>query len=126
MLWCCLMGGANDGGYLKAVIDNYGYPKLAFYTMRESFGSLWAASDCVDVLHNEKWKINPVVFGTQKNKLYSLTIKILDMQNKEIKRHMFKMKRGNNGCIRLEEWTPDIQEEGYYELRYELEETEAF
>lgn len=126
MLWCCLMGGANDGGYLKPVIDNYGYPKLAFYTMRESFGSLWAASDCVDVLHNEKWKINPVVFGTQKNKLYSLTIKILDMQNKEIKRHMFKMKRGNNGCIRLEEWTPDIQEEGYYELRYELEETEAF
>lgn len=50
MLWCCLMGGANDGGYLKPPIDFYGYPRLAFYTLRDGYAPLTAASDDVNVV----------------------------------------------------------------------------
>ena len=64
MLWCCLMSGANDGGYMKPPIDMYGYPKLAFYTLRETFSPLCVMSADVEPLKAPGFEISPVVLGT--------------------------------------------------------------
>lgn len=78
MLWCCLMGGANDGGYLKPPIDFYGYPKLAFYTLRDGYAPLTAASDDVNVVKGGGFSFTPVLYGTAPGARYALTVTFRD------------------------------------------------
>lgn len=122
MLWCCLMGGANDGGYLKPVIDNYGYAKLAFYTMRESFASEIVITSDVAVKRGRNFEVCPSVFG-KGDKLYSVTVCIVDLEGKVIQKTVYADIHCRDGRVFLLPWRPDIREKGYYGIQFILEGT---
>ncbi len=113
MLWCCLMGGANDGGYLKPPIDNYGYPKLAFYALQNGFAELSASLGSFDIIKGRNFSVNPVIYGTNEGKRYELTIRIFDSQQ-----HLCYEKTltadGAQGSTRFGILTPQLNVSGYY------------
>ena len=108
MLWCCLSSGANNGSYLKPILDFYGYKKMAFYALKESFNEGIAFNESVDVLICSDYKFKPFVssedyskvfievFDTNKNLIYSATA------DKE----------------KLSEFTVPFDKNGYYIIRY--------
>ena len=120
MLWCCLMGGANDGGYLKPPIDFYGYPKLAFYVLRESFEKLYACSADVNIVKGKGFCIKPVIFGTDKDHRYLLYISITDNEGKISAEHMFPWVEGDETRTDFPIWNPQLKKKGCYRLCYHI------
>ncbi len=122
MLWCCLMGGANDAGYLKPPIDCYGYPKFAFYTLKEGYNKLYAADSSLDALRPQGFEICPTLFGTEEDKEYNLTVTLTDNSGKALEELSFNKIKGNGGNITLPLWKPELQDNGYYALLFKIEE----
>lgn len=121
MLWCCLMGGANDAGYLKPPIDCYGYPKLAFYTLREGYQELYVSTDNVDIIKGSGFEIAPVIYGTKTGNVYTLCVSIVNMDGNEISKKVYEGVTSNGSSLKLPLWKPEISENGYYGLRFNLQ-----
>lgn len=122
MLWCCLMGGANDAGYLKPPIDCYGYPKFAFYTLKEGYNKLYAADSSLDALRPHGFEICPTLFGTEENKEYNLTVTLTDNNGVTIEERVYNKIKGDGNNITLPLWKPKLQNNGYYVLLFKIEE----
>ena len=118
MLWCCLMSGANDGGYRKPPIDNYGYPKLAFYTLRDGFRPLQVVSAGVDVLHSLQYTVAPVLLGAEADRSYCVTAEIRDEQQHCIAHIEYPPVCGNDEAMYLPQKTVSLPHDGYYSLIY--------
>lgn len=119
MLWCCLLGGANDGGYLKPIIDNYGYAKLAFYVMRDAFAKVYATTDDVDVKKGKEFIIRPVFYG-EVGKKYDIKVCVLDERGVATAERIYKDIFCTQRIVRLEEWKPQLCEIGYYSIQFEI------
>ena len=115
MLWCCLSGGANNASYLKPILDFYGYKKLAFYRLKESFQDVMACNMHPDVLYYPKYGILPVLFGVEDKTGYSLCIEVVNAQKEVVDSIFYK------DCQTLEEWKPNIIDNGFYTIRYILQ-----
>ena len=124
MLWCCLMGGANDGGYLKPIIDCYGYPKLAYHTLREGYQQLYVTSDNVDVLKKPGWQIRPVVLETKQGRQYQLKVRLYEEAGELLAEHSYPVMEGVAGRMCFHAWEPPVPEDGYYEIQYCIMEKE--
>lgn len=116
MLWCCLRGGANDASYQKSVVDFYGYKKLAYYALKECFGKAVAFNSEPDVLYCENYAVKPCVSGIDEDKSYSLEIAVSDKDGNAVDSVRFDDARNAT------EWIPQIDENGYYVVRYILTE----
>ncbi len=119
LLWCCLMGGANDGGYLKPVIDNYGYAKLGFHTLKYAFQDVCAYVDGVDIKIGGKLSFTPVIIG-EKNKRYNLTVFIKNSKGNVIEKADFNDIICSNKITKLPLYTSTINTEGYYGIGFEI------
>ena len=122
MLWCCLMSGANDGGYMKPPIDMYGYPKLAFYTLRETFSPLCVMSADVEPLKAPGFEISPVVLGTKAGVRYRVTVTLTDESGNEVDHCDYGDVIGREQRTALPSWQPTITQDGYYCLVYSFSE----
>lgn len=118
MLWCCLMSGANDGGYRKPPIDNYGYPKLAFYTLRDGFRPLQAVSDDVDVLRPRRFTVSPMLLGAQRGTAYRVTAEIRDEQHRTVAAFSYPRIDGTGAPLALPPHAVALPADGYYALIY--------
>ncbi len=121
MLWCCLQSGANNGSYLKPPIDFWGYPKLAFYALRECFQKIICFQDDTDVLWGRGHKLRPMVFCQPDGKEYDIVIRILDKEDKTVYQTIYRGVRLDRRRICLEERSPDgFSETGYYTIEYSV------
>lgn len=121
MLWCCLQSGANDGSYLKPPIDFWGYPKLAFYALRECFQKIICFQDDTDVLWGREHRLRPIVFCQPDGKEYDIVIRILDKEDRAVYRTIYYGVRLDRRRIYLEERNPDgFSESGYYTIEYSV------
>ena len=118
MLWCCLMGGANDGGYLKPVIDNYGYAKLGFYAMRAALQEICAFLDSVD-LKRSRLELTPLLFGKVGHR-YSLTLQITDRQGTTLEEHTYSGICCKDRVTTLPPYRSALDKKGYYGIRFTL------
>lgn len=120
MLWCCLMGGANDAGYLKPPIDNYGYAKYGFYTMREYYEEVTCINDTDDTKRGEGFKVRPVLFAEPCDTV-TVTAAVVNEKGEEIDRFVYKDVKAEGYITRLSEWTPNIESAGYYAVEFTVE-----
>ena len=116
MLWCCLMGGANDGGYLKPPIDCYGYPKFAFHTLKEGYQQRIAVSNSVDVLKERDFSVTPKIISAAEGEFFDLTAEILNENGEVLKTQVYQ----NATCGELESFSVHTDKNGYYSIRYTL------
>ena len=101
-------------------IDMYGYPKLAFFTLRELFSPLCVVSADVEPLKAADFAITPVVFGTKLGKTYAVTVTVTDEAGNELDRHVYDGVIGRNGRTDLPAWQPQVTEDGYYRIAYSV------
>ena len=118
MLWCCLLSGANDGGYLKPPIDMYGYPKLAFYALREMFAKRLVTAADVDPIKSDGFAVAPVVFGTKRGERLTVTVAIADESGREIARTTIADFPAAEGRTDLPVWHPSLPTDGIYRITY--------
>ena len=116
MLWCCLMGGANDAGYLKPPIDSYGYAKYGFYTMKENFKTVTCFNDTTDTKRGEGFTVKPVLFAFPGD-TRTVTVSVIDEQGTEIDSKVYSEVECDDYITRLPEWKPELCTEGYYAVR---------
>ena len=121
MLWCCLMSGANDGGYLKPPIDMYGYPKLAFYALREMFAERLITTADVDPIKENGFAVRPVVFGTKRGERLTVTVTATAEDGREVARTVYESVVAADRRTDLPPWQPTLPADGYYRLTYTLE-----
>lgn len=121
MLWCCLLGGANDGGYLKPIIDNYGYAKLAFFTLRDAFSKVYATTDDVDVKKGKDFVIRPVLYGVEGNR-YDLKVQIINEEDEVVAEKRYEEVYCGQRVTRLQEWKPNLGQGGYYNVQFHVSE----
>lgn len=88
--WCCLRGGANMGTYKKPLIDNLGFPKLAFYTNKMVFQRTWAGSENVDIVYGPDDKITPVINHIGNEQKADLIIKLISLDGSVMDKKVFK------------------------------------
>ncbi|MBO7217284.1 MAG: hypothetical protein J6V50_01135, partial [Clostridia bacterium] len=117
MLWCCLMGGANDAGYLKPPIDNYGYAKYGFYTMKEYYKTVTCFNDTDDTKRGCGFEVKPVLFAFPGD-TRTVTASIIDENGNEIDSFVYKEIEVFDYMTRLPEWKPNIDVEGYYAVQF--------
>ncbi len=120
MLWCCLLGGANDAGYLKPPIDCYGYPKLAFYTLKEGYQNLYVATNSVDVIKGTGFELTPVVFGAKAGERYGLKAVITNEAGDVVAEHTYEAVTAACDRADFAGWKPELSADGYYAVRFEL------
>lgn len=124
MLWCCLLGGANDAGYLKPAIDCYGYPKLAFYTLKEGFQNLYVATNSVDVIKGTGFDLTPVIFGAKAGESYGLKAVITNEAGETVAEHTYEAVTAACDRADFAPWKPELRADGYYAVRFELAEVQ--
>ncbi len=122
MLWCSLWSGANNGSYLKPPIDFSGYKKLAFYRMRTGFDKCVAANESPDALLYKGYKIKPICTGLSAGSSYSLTVDILTEDGSAVCSRLYENFEANSDILTLPEFCPDFPENGYYKIKYTLNE----
>ncbi len=121
LLWCCLTGGANDGSYLKPIVDFYGYPKLAFYALQEAFQDSVCFQNDVDVLWGKGHKLKPLIVCKADNKPHSVRVEIFNDREevvfkKEVEKVLFDRR-----LIALPEEEVFFAEDGYYKIKFTME-----
>ncbi len=122
-MWCCLMGGANDGGYLKPLIDNYGYKKTGFYTMKSAFQSVCAFVDGVNIKIGGNFAIKPVLFG-EIGKTYDVVLSVTDKNGNILENYIYNDVVAKNRCMYLSDFVSKIKETGFYGISLEVKEKE--
>lgn len=122
LLWCSLSSGANDGGYLKPPIDYYGYPKLAFYALKESFSESVCFSDDTDVVWGADKKIAPVVVCVPDGKKHSVAVTVKNDSDMEIFKTRIENILFDRRIIKLESLSVKFPQDGYYKIIYAIDE----
>ena len=120
LLWCCLTGGANDAGYLKPVIDFYGYAKQAFYALKEGYAKTVCFSKSTDVLAGRGFTVVPVITGCEKGGLYNVTVSVKDADGNIAYTASYKNVQADFQT-ELPPFTPELKS-GYYAIEYVTEE----
>lgn len=120
MLWCSLWGGANDGGYLKPIIDFYGYKKYAFYALKDGFAPVGAFHAEPLLLWTKTQPVSPLVYAKDQGR-YAVTVEVLDSEDNKIAEKTYS-DIFVNGQKRLESFIPNFNNDGYYKIRYTVEE----
>ena len=118
LLWCCLSGGANDGTYLKPPIDLYGYPKQAFYALKECFENTVFFDDSCDVIWGRSHGIRPVLFHYSKKTPKKLSIDIYNEKQELVEKREYENLRITSTVTRLPEWKISLQPNAYYTVRF--------
>lgn len=121
MTWCCLSGGANDASYLKPPIDFYGYAKYAFYVMKSDFAPVICYSDDTDVKFGKGFTITPKISGAVKGKNYAVTVCIKSERGEVVDKKAYRVV-ADGFNVTLEKWQPKVEENGFYEIEYSIEE----
>lgn len=121
MIWCALQGGANNGGYLKPPIDFYGYPKLAYYALQETFEGEFCGSADTDIVYGKSKIITPVVVCPQDRKKRKVKVTIMSENGETVFEKCY-----NGICLRkrittLEPFEVNFSQDGYYKIIYEVE-----
>jgi hypothetical protein len=88
--WCCLYGGPCKGTYKKALIDELGHPKLAYYINKMAFQKTWAGSNNVDVAYGPGDKVYPVIYHRGEQMQVNLEVNLEDIQGTLIEKRIFK------------------------------------
>ena len=120
MLWCSLWGGANDGGYLKPIIDFYGYKKFAFYALKEGFAPVLACHREPLLLWGKEDKICPVLYKT-KEETVDVIVEILTLDGTCVLTQKYLNVVGGDN-LSLPAVYPKFPEDGYYVIRYTVDE----
>ncbi len=110
----------NDGSYLKPIIDFYGYPKLAFYSLKNCFNDVVAYQDDTDVVWNNDHKLKPIIISNLDSKLHNVKYLIKDDEQNVVFEKEYKNIIFDKKIIRLEENELPILKEGYYKLYSEI------
>ena len=116
LMWCALFGGGNDGGYMKPLIDMYGYAKYAWYVMQENLKKVTCVNDTTDVMRGEDFTVKPVLFA-EPGEVYSVTVAVTDEKGNPIDIMTYGDVEVENDITRLPEWKPSIPTEGYYAVK---------
>ena len=116
VMWCSLFGGGNDGGYMKPLIDMYGYAKYAWYVMQENLKKVTCINDTTDVCRGEGFTVKPVLFA-EKGEVYSVTLAVTDEKGNPIDIMTYGDVEAESDITRLPEWKPTLPEEGYYAVK---------
>jgi hypothetical protein len=121
--WCCLSSGANNGSYMKPPIDFYGYKKLGFYALKDAQRDIFACKKDLFVSFATEDKIAPAIANYSVFGKYKLTVEVLDESGTLIDSFDYGEIEVNADNVKdLEEFKPTWQTEGYYTLRFTLEE----
>ena len=116
MMWCCLFGGGNDGGYMKPLIDMYGYAKYAYYVMQENLKKVTCINDTTDVKRGKDFSVKPVLFA-QPGEAYTVTVAVTDEQGEPVQIKSYGEISCEDHITRLPEWKPELAVEGYYNIK---------
>ena len=117
MLWCALMGGANDGGYLKPIIDNYGYAKSAFYIMKNDFREVYAVLNDVDTKKGADFTVSPILFG-KSGHYYSVNVAVYNEYGNRVFTHCYEKVLCENGKVELDIVASGVTDDGYYTVEF--------
>lgn len=82
--WCDLRGGQNTCTYMKALLDYYGQPKLAYYTHRLAFQDVLALSGNVDMVYGPKDAVPVIILNLGEEKTVRLQIDMQDQQGRVV------------------------------------------
>ena len=120
--WCCLHGGANSVTYKKPLIDFTGHAKLAWHVNRMVFQHTVAGTGNVDVAIGPEDRIEPVVINWDDEKKVDLTVRVLDIEQREVASHVYKdvELEGGRNVKMLDGFKPPGMKEGYYFLVFEI------
>lgn len=120
MLWCCLWGGANNGSYLKPILDFYGYKKMAYYALSEMFQDIVAFNVKPDVLLCEGYVLRPMIRGALAGRKYTLKIQI-DSADGETLFESSDIIYAKSDIVEASEICLPSLADGYYTIRYIIE-----
>jgi hypothetical protein len=118
MFWCCLQSGANDGAYLKPVLDFYGYKKFAYYILGDYYKTDYCVLDSDGPFWNNKSKIKPVLLA--ENGDYKVTVSVLDGDGKSLLKKEYQVKV-NSFRTNLPAFKFNFEKAGYYSVEIETE-----
>ncbi len=116
VMWCCLFGGGNDGGYMKPLIDMYGYAKYAYYVMQENLKKVTCVNDTTDVKRGSGFAVKPVLFG-EVGETYSVTVAVTDEKGNPVSIKTYGDIDVEEEITRLPEWVPELDGKGYYAVK---------
>ncbi len=116
VMWCALFGGGNDGGYMKPLIDMYGYAKYAWYVMQENLKKVTCVNDTTDTKRGSGFKVKPVLFADAGD-TYSVTVAVTDEKGEPIAIKTYGDVDVTKPITRLPEWDPELTEPGYYAVK---------
>ncbi len=122
MLWCCLTSGANDGSYLKPVIDFYGYKKLGFYALADSYRDIYACKNDSYISYGTENELQPVILNTSCAGTYRICIEILNEDGTKTDEKIYEGVKvsAEDTVVELPPFKPIWKEKGYYTLCYKL------
>lgn len=121
IMWCCLSSGANDGSYLKPPIDFYGYAKYAFYVLQESFAQEICFNRSSAVVFGENTEIEPTLAQIDKKGNYLVKIAVKSMDGGFVDEYEYIHCSTENDLVSLPKWKPNITEDGYYLIEYDVQ-----
>lgn len=123
MLWCCLSSGANNGSYMKPPIDFYGYKKLGFYALRDSYEKIYASKSDTNISYGTEDTLGCVVLNSGESGLYDLCVSIYSQNGEKVDEKVYKniVVEEEQVAIKLPSFTPKWETEGYYTIKCELE-----
>ena len=116
LLWSSLFGGGNDGGYMKPLIDMYGYAKYAYYAMSENLKTITCINDTTDTKRGEGFVVNPVLFAVP-GESHTVTVAVIDEKGNAVEIKTYGEVECDDYITRLEEWKPSLPAPGYYAVK---------
>lgn len=120
MLWCCLLSGANNASYLKPPLDFFGYPKLAYYALRESFVPTYAAL-ATTATHCNKFSFCLELYSYSMKTKANVSVAIDDGQGNTVFRKTYDDVKIDAYRIPLDTVTLPGLKKGYYRITTKTE-----
>lgn len=116
MLWCCLQSGANDGSYLKPIIDFYGYAKFAYYVLRDYYRNNYCVMDCDGPFWGADTTLKPVLIAEEGE--YRVKVTLADDNDNIVFEKEYDAV-ANSWQTPLAAVAPNLKNVGYYTLTTE-------
>ena len=117
MLWC-LQSGANDGSYLKPIIDFHGYAKFAFYILKDYYRDNYCVLDCDGPFWNKQSVIKPVLIS--KEGKYNVVVTVINEREEIVQEETYYVET-NTWQTKLKPIALQIEKVGYYRIQTEVE-----
>lgn len=121
VLWCSLNGGANDASYMKPPIDFYGYPKLAFFALKNYFNDIIFFSDDIETVWGNNYNMCPVIVRDGDKKIVNASIFIKDIEGNKIFEKKYEYVLLSERKTLLDPFMPCLKN-GYYIVEYVVSE----